>query len=78
MTSIVVAYPDGDWFGVEGVLEGSITASPRGDGGFGYDPVFSPSDESGRTLGELTAEQKNAVSHRGRALRALAEKLGAQ
>jgi XTP/dITP diphosphohydrolase len=78
VTSIVVAYPDGDWFGVEGVLEGSITASPRGDGGFGYDPVFSPSDESGRTLGELTAEQKNAVSHRGRALRALAEKLGAQ
>jgi XTP/dITP diphosphohydrolase len=78
VTSIVVAYPGGQWFGVEGVLEGSITTSPRGNGGFGYDPVFAPDDQGGRTLGELSAEQKNVVSHRARALRALAEKLAAQ
>lgn len=78
VTTVVVAYPGGDWFGVEGVLEGTITTSPRGGGGFGYDPVFSPSDEDGRTLAQMTPDQKNAVSHRGRALRALAEKLGAQ
>ncbi len=78
VTAIVVAYPGGDWFGVEGVLEGTITTSPRGGGGFGYDPVFSPSDEDGRTLAQMTPEKKNAVSHRGRALRALAEKLGAE
>jgi XTP/dITP diphosphohydrolase len=78
VTAIVVAYPGGDWFGVEGVLEGTITTSARGESGFGYDPVFSPNDGDGRTLAQLTPAQKNSVSHRGRALRALAEKLGAQ
>ena len=72
---IAVAYPDGGSFTVEGVLEGSISKSPRGSEGFGYDPVFVPAGASGRTLAELTAEQKNELSHRGRALRALAEKL---
>jgi len=72
---IAVAYPDGGSFTVEGVLEGSIAKSPRGSEGFGYDPVFVPAGASGRTLAELTAEQKNELSHRGRALRALAEKL---
>ena len=56
-------------------LLGAIAESPRGDGGFGYDPVFVP---DGRThaMAELTAEQKNAISHRGRAVRRLADALG--
>jgi XTP/dITP diphosphohydrolase len=55
----------------EGVATGRILDAPRGNGGFGYDPLFL-SDELGRTFGEATPEEKDAVSHRGRALRALA------
>jgi XTP/dITP diphosphohydrolase len=55
---------------VRGVWPGSIVPEPRGDGGFGYDPVFMPSGSS-RTAAELTPEEKDAVSHRGRALAAL-------
>jgi XTP/dITP diphosphohydrolase len=55
---------------VRGTWPGSIVRSPRGDGGFGYDPVFLPSGSS-RTAAELTPEEKDAVSHRGRALAAL-------
>jgi XTP/dITP diphosphohydrolase len=58
----------------EGVCGGRILESPRGEGGFGYDPLFY-SDELGCTFGEATPEQKDAVSHRGRALRALAAAL---
>src|SRR5207244_109015 len=58
----------------EGVSGGRILEAPRGDGGFGYDPLFF-SDELGRTFGEATPEEKDAVSHRGRALRALAAAL---
>jgi XTP/dITP diphosphohydrolase len=58
----------------EGVARGSILEEPRGNGGFGYDPLFL-SDDLGRTFGEATPEEKDAVSHRGRALRALAEAL---
>ena len=54
----------------EGVWEGSILCAPRGDGGFGYDPVFVPKGEQ-RTLAEHTDEEKNAISHRGNAFRAL-------
>ena len=56
---------------VTGVLSGSITHEPRGSGGFGYDPVFRPTGSS-VTTAELAPEQKDAISHRGRALRALA------
>jgi len=59
----------------EGASGGHILEAPRGQGGFGYDPLFF-SDELGRSFGEATAEEKDAVSHRGRALRALAEALG--
>jgi XTP/dITP diphosphohydrolase len=59
---------------VRGVWPGSIVRSPRGDGGFGYDPVFLPSGSS-RTAAELTPEEKDAVSHRGRALAALVPSL---
>jgi XTP/dITP diphosphohydrolase len=55
--------------------EGSVLAADRGTGGFGYDPVFVPADGGGRTAAELTAEEKNALSHRGRAFRALAAAL---
>jgi XTP/dITP diphosphohydrolase len=55
---------------VRGVWPGSIVREPRGDGGFGYDPVFLPAG-SDRTAAELTPEEKDAVSHRGRALAAL-------
>ncbi len=54
-----------------GTLEGRIAAASRGNGGFGYDPIFEPAMErpGGRTLGEWTAEAKNRISHRGRAAR---------
>lgn len=71
-TVMALVTPDGQQIVVEGVLEGSIIDTPRGDSGFGYDPVF---EVDGRTLAELGAAEKNAISHRGRALRALAETL---
>jgi XTP/dITP diphosphohydrolase len=58
----------------QGDSTGRILEEPRGTGGFGYDPLFF-SDELGKTFGEATAEEKDAVSHRGRALRALAQSL---
>ena len=66
----VVALPDGRVDGVEGRVEGSLVRTPRGTNGFGYDPVFVPHGDT-RTLAEYTDEEKNAVSHRGNAFRAL-------
>jgi len=60
----------------EGTCEGHIGMVPRGDRGFGYDPLFWPTDTPGRTMAELSMAEKNAISHRGAALRALGEKLG--
>ncbi len=68
-TVAAVARPDGSVTVVEGVLEGRIIHSPRGLGGFGYDPIFDIGD--GRTLSELSADEKNEISHRGRAFREL-------
>jgi XTP/dITP diphosphohydrolase len=57
-----------------GESRGTLAAEPRGSGGFGYDPAFLPDeDSSGRTMAELDDEEKDAISHRGRALRALTE-----
>ena len=56
----------------EGRVDGTIAREPSGCGGFGYDPVFVP-ENSGRTFSEMTAEEKNAISHRGRATRKLME-----
>jgi XTP/dITP diphosphohydrolase len=74
-TVIAVVYPDGTDICVEGVLEGAITFVRAGEGGFGYDPVFVPDATGGRTLAELSANEKNALSHRSLALRALSKKL---
>ena len=69
-TVCAVCWPDGVEMTAEGVLEGRIALAPRGHGGFGYDPVFEV--EGGpRTLAELGAAEKNARSHRGRAVRVL-------
>ena len=68
-------FPDGSEVVAEGVVKGRIALTARGDSGFGYDPIFVPDDGDGRTFAEMTAEEKNALSHRGRAFRALAEKL---
>ncbi len=66
----VLAMPDGSVEGVEERVTGRIIREPRGSNGFGYDPVFVPDGES-RTLAEHTDEEKNAISHRGKAFRAL-------
>ena len=75
VTVIAVAYPDGTTLCVEGELDGVITHERAGDQGFGYDPVFAPLEAAGRTLAQLTPREKNELSHRGRALRALGEEL---
>ena len=62
---------------VEGRCTGTLAAGPRGEGGFGYDPAFVPDDDAtGRTMAELEPAEKDAISHRGRAARALADWLG--
>jgi XTP/dITP diphosphohydrolase len=73
-TVCAACWPDGVEMAAHGVLEGRITLEPRGSQGFGYDPVFEVED-SGRTLAEFSAEEKNARSHRARAVRALARVL---
>ncbi|MGH9091895.1 MAG: RdgB/HAM1 family non-canonical purine NTP pyrophosphatase, partial [Acidimicrobiales bacterium] len=74
-TVALVAWPDGREVVAEGTVEGRIAAAARGGGGFGYDPVFEPDEADGRTFAEMTAGEKHAVSHRGRAFRALAARL---
>ena len=76
-TVAVVHFPDGTALAAEGVVEGAITTEPRGEGGFGYDPVFAPAEGDGRTFSEMGPAAKHAISHRGRALRALLELLKA-
>jgi XTP/dITP diphosphohydrolase len=74
-TVALVAFPDGAEVWAEGVLPGTIAPEGRGANGFGYDPVFVPDDGDGRTFAEMRPEEKDAVSHRGRAFRALAAEL---
>ncbi|HMM93918.1 MAG: RdgB/HAM1 family non-canonical purine NTP pyrophosphatase [Micrococcales bacterium] len=66
----VVAMPDGRVDGVEGRVEGTVVRAPRGTNGFGYDPVFVPTGDT-RTLAEHSDAEKNSISHRGNAFRAL-------
>ena len=70
-TVAIVVWPDGSELHVEGVCPGVITTEERGDIGFGYDAVFQPDEAGGVTFAEMGVEAKNAISHRGRAFRAL-------
>ena len=74
-TVALVCWPDGREVSATGAVEGVITVEARGDRGFGYDPVFEPLEGDGRTFAELNPLEKHALSHRGRAFRALAEEL---
>lgn len=69
-----LAMPGGDEIHGEGVCEGIVGTQPRGSGGFGYDPIFEPLGWD-RTMAELSPEEKDRISHRGRALRALRDSL---
>jgi XTP/dITP diphosphohydrolase len=77
--STVIAYIDdqNDKHLFRGEIDGIIGTEPRGSNGFGYDPIFIPTEKtSGRSFAEMTDEEKNAISHRGRALRAFIRYLG--
>ena len=74
--AVACAFPNGDALTAEGRCDGAIAFAPIGTGGFGYDPVFLIPGK-GKTFGQLTPEEKSAISHRGRALAAFAEKLKA-
>ena len=62
----------------EGIVEGNILTQPVGEGGFGYDPVFAPVEADGLAFAQMSAEAKNAISHRGRATKKLAEFLATE
>ncbi len=67
VSSLCCVFPNGDVIRAQGTCEGSILTAPRGENGFGYDTVFLP-DGFERSMAELSMEEKNAISHRGRAL----------
>ncbi|MDY5786268.1 MULTISPECIES: RdgB/HAM1 family non-canonical purine NTP pyrophosphatase [unclassified Corynebacterium] len=67
--------PTGEEYTATGRWEGQLLHAPQGTNGFGYDPLFAPDDAPGRSSAELTPEEKNARSHRGKALRELAQHL---
>ena len=74
-TVALARFPDGREVIAEGVVDGTIATEARGAAGFGYDPLFVPDGGDGRTFAEMTADEKHAVSHRGRAFRALDQRL---
>lgn len=74
-SSVVLIYPDGSVLTGEGDCEGMIGREPKGENGFGYDPLFWPAETPGRTMAELEPAEKNAISHRGYALADLARQL---
>jgi len=74
-TVALVRWPDGREVAAIGNVEGDIVEAPQGSDGFGYDPVFRPTEGDGRTFAEMASEEKHAVSHRGRAFRTLADGL---
>jgi XTP/dITP diphosphohydrolase len=77
-TVVMVVRPDGSELSVQGVCEGTIATEERGERGFGFDPLFIPDDGDGRTFSEMSEDEKNRVSHRGRAFAALVEVLRGQ
>jgi XTP/dITP diphosphohydrolase len=74
VSAIAAALPDGRILTTEGTIEGTIAYEPAGEGGFGYDPIFYV-PAYGKTTAELTAEEKNEISHRGKALRQMKAQL---
>ena len=72
--AMALVYPDGKCISSEGYMYGEITDDPRGERGFGYDPLFIPTGET-RTVAEMTDDEKNAISHRANALAELLAKL---
>ena len=74
VSAICCCFPNGDRMEARGECPGAIAYAPRGEGGFGYDPVFFVPGLK-KTFAELTPEEKNAISHRGNALKAFREKL---
>ncbi|MCE2469048.1 MAG: RdgB/HAM1 family non-canonical purine NTP pyrophosphatase [Dehalococcoidia bacterium] len=72
---LALAWPDGTAEAFTGTCEGALAREPRGANGFGYDPLFAPAGGGGRTMAELTAAEKDAVSHRGIAARKAAARL---
>ena len=75
VSAVCCVFPDGRKIQVQGTCEGEIAFSPSGKGGFGYDPVFLV---EGKTYADMTASEKDAISHRGKALRAFAKALAAE
>ena len=74
-TVVLVQWSDGTETLATGAVEGHIALERVGDGGFGYDPLFIPDEGNGRTFAQMSADEKHAMSHRGRALRTLAKEL---
>ncbi len=72
---MALVWPDRRVLAADGVCEGRIGYEPRGTGGFGYDPLFLPDAAPGKTMAELSPDEKSAISHRGAALRALRDAL---
>lgn len=71
--SVITLIYKGETHFFEGTLEGVIAYEKSGNGGFGYDPIFIADEYPGKTLADITEDQKNAISHRGKALRAMAQ-----
>lgn len=76
--SVVTLIINGEKHFFEGTLEGVIAREKSGNGGFGYDPIFIADEFPGMTLADISEEEKNAISHRGKALRAMAQWLAAR
>jgi len=74
-TVAMIVFPDGSELVAHGVVEGHISIAARGEGGFGYDPIFVPNESRSQTFAEMDPTAKHAISHRGRAFRALKELL---
>ena len=76
VSAITLCMPSGDIVTARGECPGTLAYAPQGENGFGYDPIFFVPEKK-KTFAQLTAEEKNAISHRGRALRLFQEKLAA-
>lgn len=76
--TVIALIMDGELHTFKGEVEGRILTERHGEGGFGYDSIFQPVEGDGRTFGEMSAQEKNSISHRGRAVARLAEFLSAR